>query len=99
MAAQEAEAEALVVVQGAQRTLAEARKQIAQHRLRRGSYWPQGKGPQAWGNYGAKGGGKSKGKGQSKSSFTRPPKPGPSAAAASGGTGTGRNGQCFRCGG
>ena len=42
-ALEEAETEAMMVITGANRTLAEARKQIASARLRRDSYWPQGK--------------------------------------------------------
>ena len=63
VAAEAAEAEALAVIEGASRTLAEARQQIAGVRLRRG-YWPHGKGPAVRGHYGAKGfrKGKSKGK-------------------------------------
>ena len=63
LSAQEQEAEAMMAIGTAQRTLREARQQLATNRLRRGNFFPKGQGPQARpdGKYGTKGAGKGKG--------------------------------------
>ena len=54
MGAQEQEMEALAALQASKRTVLEARKAMAETRLRRGNFWPAGGGPQARGTYGVK---------------------------------------------